>query len=102
MAPCHAQRPLLLGDGGADDRAPRGLPLRGGQDMGETRHPDLDGKDRRDDPEGDADAAPDEQMAARPFYLFGQGGILFVLMLFNSAVALAIHRGLRMPHAMPA
>src|SRR5258708_39024392 len=60
---------------GADDRAARGLPLRGGQDMGEARHPDLDGEDRRGDPEGDAEAAPDEEMAARPSDLFGKGGI---------------------------
>ena len=47
----------------------------GGQDMGEARHPDLDGENRRGDPEGDAEAAPDEQMAARAFDLFRKGGI---------------------------
>jgi len=39
-----------------------------------------------------SDVLPIAQTAS----VFGVGGILFVLMLFNSALALAIHRGLRM------
>ena len=34
--------------------------------------------------------------------VFGVGGVLFVLMLFNSALAIAIHRGLRAPGSMAA
>jgi apolipoprotein N-acyltransferase len=45
-----------------------------------------------------ADVLPVAQLAA----VFGAGGVLFVLMLVNSALALALHRGLRMPGALPA
>ena len=45
-----------------------------------------------------ADVLPVAQLAS----VFGVGGVLFVLMLVNSAVALAIHRGLRMPGALTA
>ena len=45
-----------------------------------------------------ADVLPIAQLAS----VFGVGGVLFVLMLMNSALALAIHRGVRMPGAMPA
>jgi apolipoprotein N-acyltransferase len=34
--------------------------------------------------------------------VFGMGGVLFVLMLVNSAIALGVYRGLRMPGATPA
>ena len=34
--------------------------------------------------------------------VFGMGGVLFVLMLVNSALALGLYRGLRMPGALPA
>jgi apolipoprotein N-acyltransferase len=45
-----------------------------------------------------ADVLPVAQLAS----VFGVGGILFVVMLLNSALALAVHRGLRMPGALPA
>jgi len=45
-----------------------------------------------------ADVLPVAQLAS----VFGVGGVLFVLMLVNSAVALAVHRGFRMPGALPA
>jgi apolipoprotein N-acyltransferase len=45
-----------------------------------------------------ADVLPVAQLSS----VFGVGGVLFVLMLVNSALALAIHRGLRMPGALPA
>jgi len=45
-----------------------------------------------------ADVLPVAQLAS----VLGVGGVLFVLMLVNSAVALAVHRGLRMPGALPA
>jgi apolipoprotein N-acyltransferase len=45
-----------------------------------------------------ADVLPVAQLAS----VFGVGGVLFVLMLLNSALALGLHRGLRMPGAMPA
>ena len=45
-----------------------------------------------------ADVLPIAQLAS----VFGVGGILFVLMLVNSALALALYRGLRMPNALPA
>jgi len=45
-----------------------------------------------------ADVLPIAQLAS----VFGVGGILFVLMLVNSALGLALYRGLRMPNALPA
>jgi apolipoprotein N-acyltransferase len=45
-----------------------------------------------------ADVLPVAQLAS----VFGVGGVLFVLMLVNSALALAVHRGLRMPGARAA
>ena len=45
-----------------------------------------------------ADVLPVAQLAS----VFGVGGVLFVLMLVNSALALAIHRGLSLPGALPA
>ena len=42
-----------------------------------------------------AEVLPVAQLAS----VFGVGGVLFVLLLVNSAIALAIHRGLRMPGA---
>ena len=45
-----------------------------------------------------ADVLPIAQLAS----VFGVGGVLFVLMLMNSALALAIHRGVRMRGALPA
>ena len=45
-----------------------------------------------------AEVLPVAQLAS----ILGTGGVLFVLMLVNSALALAVHRGLRMPGAMPA
>jgi len=44
-----------------------------------------------------ADVLPVAQLAS----VFGVGGVLFVLMLVNSALALALHRGLRIPGALP-
>jgi apolipoprotein N-acyltransferase len=44
------------------------------------------------------DVLPIAQLAS----VFGTGGILFVLLLVNSALALALSRGRRMPGAMPA
>jgi apolipoprotein N-acyltransferase len=43
-----------------------------------------------------ADVLPVAQLAS----VLGLGGVLFVLMLFNSALALAIHRGKRAPGSM--
>jgi apolipoprotein N-acyltransferase len=43
-----------------------------------------------------SDVLPVAQMAS----VFGVVGILFVVLLFNSALAVAIHRGLRLPHAV--
>ena len=45
-----------------------------------------------------ADVLPVAQLTS----VFGVGGVLFVLMLVNSALALAVHRGLRMRAALPA
>jgi apolipoprotein N-acyltransferase len=45
-----------------------------------------------------ADVLPIAQLAS----VFGVSGVLFVLMLVNSALALAVYRGLRMPGALPA
>jgi apolipoprotein N-acyltransferase len=45
-----------------------------------------------------ADVLPVAQIAS----VFGAGGVLFVLMLVNSALALALHRGLRVPGALAA
>jgi apolipoprotein N-acyltransferase len=45
-----------------------------------------------------ADVLPVAQIAS----VFGMGGVLFILMLVNSAVALAVHRGLALPGARPA
>jgi apolipoprotein N-acyltransferase len=44
------------------------------------------------------DVLPIAQLAS----VFGMGGVLFVLMLMNSALALAVSRGLRIPGALPA
>jgi len=45
-----------------------------------------------------ADVLPIAQLAS----VFGVGGVLFVLMLVNSALAIALYRGLRMPGVLPA
>jgi apolipoprotein N-acyltransferase len=45
-----------------------------------------------------SDVLPIAQLAS----VLGVGGVLFVLMLVNSALALAVNRGLRMPGALPA
>ncbi|HEX6636406.1 MAG TPA: nitrilase-related carbon-nitrogen hydrolase [Steroidobacteraceae bacterium] len=45
-----------------------------------------------------ADVLPVAQIAS----VFGMGGVLFVLLLLNGAVALALHRGLRDRRAVPA
>jgi len=45
-----------------------------------------------------SDVLPIAQLAS----VFGVGGVLFVLLLVNSALALALHRGLRVPGALPA
>ena len=45
-----------------------------------------------------ADVLPIAQLAS----VFGVGGVLFLLMLMNSVLALALHRGTRMPGALPA
>jgi apolipoprotein N-acyltransferase len=45
-----------------------------------------------------SDVLPIAQLAS----VFGVGGVLFVLMLLNSALALALYRGRRMQGAMPA
>jgi len=45
-----------------------------------------------------SDVLPVAQLAS----VFGVGGILFVVLLFNSALALAIHRGIHLHGAIPA
>jgi apolipoprotein N-acyltransferase len=45
-----------------------------------------------------SDVLPIAQLAS----VFGVGGVLFVLMLVNSAIALGLYRGVRMPGALPA
>lgn len=45
-----------------------------------------------------AEVLPVAQLAS----VFGTGGVLFLLMLVNSALALSVHRGLRLPGALPA
>ncbi len=45
-----------------------------------------------------ADALPVVQLAS----VFGMGGVLFVLLLANSALAMLVHRGARSRHALTA